>query len=58
MWVPTKNAQSQASEPHAPERIFHNHGRGILLARWETFDKVEYQGTGNRVVMEITHGNG
>jgi anti-sigma regulatory factor (Ser/Thr protein kinase) len=36
-----------------PDRIFDNHGRGILLARWESFDKVEYQGNGNRVVMEV-----
>ena len=38
----------------APDRLFDNHGRGILLARWETFDRVEYQGPGNRVFMEIS----
>lgn len=36
-----------------PERLFDNHGRGILLARLEVFDQVEYQGTGNRVVAGI-----
>ena len=37
----------------AVERVFDNHGRGILLARWEAFDRVEYQGNGNRVLMEV-----
>ena len=36
-----------------PARIFDSHGRGILLARWEAFDRVEYQGNGNRVLMEV-----
>lgn len=41
-------------EPN-PERMFDSHGRGILLAKWETFDRVEYQGVGNCVVAEIDH---
>jgi CheY-like chemotaxis protein/anti-sigma regulatory factor (Ser/Thr protein kinase) len=39
-------------EPN-PERMFDSHGRGILLAKWEAFDRVEYQGSGNCVVAEI-----
>jgi DNA-binding response OmpR family regulator len=38
-----------------PERLFDTHGRGILLARWEAFDRVEYLGVGNCVVAEIDH---
>jgi len=41
-------------EPN-PDRLFDSHGRGILLAKWEAFDRVEYQGTGNCVVAEIGH---
>ena len=36
-----------------PERMFDSHGRGILLAKWEAFDQVEYQGLGNCVEAEI-----
>ena len=36
-----------------PARLFDSHGRGILLAKWEAFDRVFYQGLGNRVVAEI-----
>jgi anti-sigma regulatory factor (Ser/Thr protein kinase) len=38
-----------------PDRLFDSHGRGILLAKWEAFDRVEYQGIGNCVVAEIDH---
>jgi CheY-like chemotaxis protein len=37
-----------------PQRIFDNHGRGILLAKWDAFDRVAYQGNGSTVVMEIS----
>jgi anti-sigma regulatory factor (Ser/Thr protein kinase) len=37
----------------SPARIFDNHGRGILLAKMDSFDRVEYQGRGNRVVAEV-----
>jgi len=37
-----------------PGRILDNHGRGILLARWETFSQVKYLGDGSRVVLEIS----
>lgn len=36
----------------SPARVFDNHGRGILMARMDAFDRVEYQGKGNRVVAE------
>jgi DNA-binding response OmpR family regulator len=38
-----------------PDRLFDSHGRGILLAKWEAFDRVQYQGNGNCVVAEIDH---
>lgn len=38
-----------------PEHLFDTHGRGILLAKMETFDRVEYQGCGNCVRAEIRH---
>ena len=37
------------------ERVFDSHGRGILLAKWDAFDRVIYQGTGNCVVAEVDH---
>jgi len=37
------------------ERLFDSHGRGILLAKWEAFDRVIYMGNGSRVVAEIDH---
>ncbi len=43
-------------EEPSPDRLFDSHGRGILLAKWEAFDRVEYQGIGNCVVAEIDHG--
>ena len=36
-----------------PDRIFDSHGRGILLAKWEAFDRLQYFGNGNCVVAEI-----
>jgi len=39
-----------------PERLFDSHGRGILLAKWEAFDRIEYLGIGNCVVAELDHG--
>ena len=36
-------------------RLFDSHGRGILMAKWEAFDRVLYQGNGNCVVAEIDH---
>ncbi len=35
-----------------PDRLFDSHGRGILLARWEAFERVQYLGNGNCVVAE------
>lgn len=35
------------------DRLFDSHGRGILLARWEAFDRVQYLGNGNCVLAEI-----
>ena len=32
-----------------------SHGRGILIARKLSFDNVEYQGNGNRVVASVLH---
>jgi len=34
-------------------RAFDSHGRGILLARWQCFDRLSYRGAGNCVVAEI-----
>ena len=39
-----------------PDRAFDNHGRGILLAKLQSFHRIEYQGTGNRVVAELQTG--
>jgi DNA-binding response OmpR family regulator len=36
-----------------PDRVFDNHGRGILLAKCEAFDRITYQGNGNCVVAEV-----
>ncbi len=40
----------------SPERMFDSHGRGILLAKYEAFDRIQYLGNGNCVVAEIDHG--
>jgi len=45
---------AEFQEPN-PDRLFDSHGRGILLAKWEAFDRIDYQGIGNCVVAEIDH---
>ncbi len=35
-----------------PERLLHNHGRGIFMAAASGFDRMEYHGRGNRVTVE------
>ena len=45
----------QEYQDHNLERLYDNHGRGILLAKWQAFDRLEYQGNGNCVVAEIDH---
>lgn len=45
----------EAFQTMDPERLLDNHGRGILLARWEAFDQVDYLGSGNQVRMVIRH---
>ena len=37
----------------SPGRLFDNHGRGILLAKWEVFDAVTFKGVGNCVLADI-----
>lgn len=37
----------------SPERIFDNHGRGIAMARSQSFTRLEYLGRGNVVVAEV-----
>ena len=37
----------------SPDRVFDTHGRGIAMARMLSFDHLEYQGNGNRVVASI-----
>ncbi|MEN8166694.1 MAG: response regulator [Pseudomonadota bacterium] len=37
----------------SPERLFDTHGRGIAMANSLSFDRLEYQGNGNRVVATI-----
>ncbi|MGI9213801.1 MAG: response regulator [Methylococcaceae bacterium] len=36
-----------------PERALHSHGRGIAMAKSLSFDQVEYQGSGNRVLVTV-----
>jgi CheY-like chemotaxis protein len=36
-----------------PARLFDNHGRGIFMAKMDSFDYLEYLGVGNHVVAEI-----
>ena len=36
-----------------PTRLLDNHGRGIFMARMDSFDTLQYQGNGNRVVAEV-----
>lgn len=37
----------------SPERVFDSHGRGIAMANNFSFDRIEYQGCGNRVVAVV-----
>ncbi len=37
------------------DHLFDSHGRGILMARWESFDRLRYVGNGNCVVAEVDH---
>lgn len=37
-----------------PERAFDNHGRGIAMAKMLSFDQIEYQGSGNEVMITIS----
>ena len=37
----------------SPERSSHSHGRGIAMANILSFDKIEYQGNGNEVVVTL-----
>jgi CheY-like chemotaxis protein len=37
----------------SPSRVFDNHGRGIFMAKLDSFDHLEYLGSGNRVVAEV-----
>ncbi|OOV88729.1 response regulator [Oceanospirillum linum] len=39
-----------------PDRVFHLHGRGIAMARRISFDTIDYQGNGNRVVAMVQLG--
>jgi CheY-like chemotaxis protein len=43
----------QAFMAPSPARIMDNHGRGIFLAKMDSFDRLEYMGNGNRVVAEV-----
>lgn len=38
----------------SPERAFDPHGRGISMARMISFDRMEYQGKGNIVVVSVS----
>ena len=39
----------------SPARLMDNHGRGIFMAKMDSFDTLEYHGTGNRA---MAFGNG
>ncbi len=36
-----------------PARLFDNHGRGIFMAKMDSFDHLEYRGRGNHVMAEV-----
>jgi len=36
-----------------PDRLTHNHGRGIAMANMVSFDEIEYRGGGNEVLCTI-----
>ena len=37
----------------SPERLFDNHGRGIVMANRLSFDRLEYRGSGNEVYVAV-----
>jgi CheY-like chemotaxis protein len=37
----------------SPGRLMDNHGRGIFMAKMDSFDTLEYLGNGNQVVAEV-----
>jgi anti-sigma regulatory factor (Ser/Thr protein kinase) len=37
----------------SPDRAFDPHGRGISMARMMSFDSLEYQGSGNEVLVRV-----
>ncbi|MCP4219209.1 MAG: ATP-binding protein, partial [bacterium] len=37
----------------SPDRVFDNHGRGIAMANKFSFDRLEYEGCGNRVMAVV-----
>ena len=43
----------QDYQEHHLDRLYDNHGRGILLAKWQAFDRVTYLGKGSTVVAEV-----
>ncbi len=45
--------QWQRYQEFRPELLFNTHGRGILMARMNAFDQVEYSGCGNHVMAEV-----
>ena len=40
----------------APDRITHNHGRGIAMAKYISFEQMEYLGCGNEVLISVKKG--
>jgi len=40
-------------QEHNLDRLYDNHGRGILLAKFQAFDRVEYFGDGSTVVATV-----
>jgi anti-sigma regulatory factor (Ser/Thr protein kinase) len=46
----------RAYQEASPDRMLDSHGRGIVMARLESFDRLEYLGAGNRVVAEVRLG--
>jgi len=45
----------QDYQDHNLDRLYDSHGRGILLAKWQAFDRVTYLGNGSTVVAELRH---
>lgn len=48
----------QAFLKPSPSRLFDNHGRGILMAKMDAFDALEYLGTGSQVRAEVVTSPG